>query len=124
MTSPLADQHHRDLINNALDKTLVVEAAAGTGKTTVVERLVEVCPDLEQSRSYTSRPAREKERDGVDYNFVSRSVFDRMIEDGQFLEWADVFGNRYGTARAEVTAKLERGQFAIETARRSPEDPL
>jgi guanylate kinase len=87
----------------------VVSAPSGTGKTTVVERLVEVCPDLEQSRSYTSRPARAKERDGVDYNFVSRPAFDRLVDEGQFLEWADVFGNRYGTGRRETESRLAAG---------------
>lgn len=87
----------------------VVSAPSGTGKTTVVERLVEVCPALEQSRSYTSRPARTGEQDGVDYNFVSRSEFDRMVADDRFLEWADVFSNRYGTGRAETENRLASG---------------
>jgi guanylate kinase len=87
----------------------VVSAPSGTGKTTVVERLVEVCPGLRQSRSFTSRTARRGERGGVDYNFVSREVFDRMIERGQFLEWADVFGNRYGTGRQETEDRLASG---------------
>jgi guanylate kinase len=87
----------------------VVSAASGTGKTTVVERLVEICPGLEQSRSFTSRPARSGERDGVDYNFVSREAFDRMVEAGQFLEWAEVFGNRYGTGREQTEARLRAG---------------
>jgi len=87
----------------------VVSAASGTGKTTVVERLVEVCPGLERSRSFTSRPARSGERDGVDYNFVSREAFDRMVEAGQFLEWAEVFGNCYGTGREQTEARLRAG---------------
>lgn len=87
----------------------VVSAPSGTGKTTVVERLVEVCPTLEQSRSFTSRPARIGERDGVDYNFVSRDEFDRMVEEDRFLEWAHVFGNRYGTARQATEDRLAAG---------------
>jgi guanylate kinase len=87
----------------------VVSAPSGTGKTTVVERLVETCPDLIQSRSYTSRPARPGEVDGVDYNFVSRDAFDRMVARHEFLEWADVFGNRYGTGRADTDRLLGTG---------------
>lgn len=87
----------------------VVSAPSGTGKTTVVERLVGVSPGLEQSRSYTSRPVRAGERDGVDYNFVSRETFDAMVARGEFLEWADVFGNRYGTGRAATESRLAAG---------------
>lgn len=87
----------------------VVSAPSGTGKTTVVEQLVRVCPGLSQSRSYTSRPARPGERDGVDYNFVSRETFDGMVARGEFLEWADVFGNRYGTSRAATEERLASG---------------
>jgi len=87
----------------------VVSAPSATGKTTVVERLVTVCPGLVQSRSYTSRPARPGERNGVDYNFVSRQDFEHMIAEGQFLEWADVFGNLYGTGRQETESRLAAG---------------
>ena len=87
----------------------IVSAPSGTGKTTLVERLVQDLPHLHMSRSYTSRPAREGERDGVDYNFISRERFDAMVRDGAFLEWADVFGNRYGTSAADTEAVLARG---------------
>lgn len=81
----------------------VVSAPSGTGKTTLVERLAQVVPNLVMSRSYTSRPARPGETDGVDYNFVSRDRFERMVDRGEFLEWADVFGNLYGKiGRAHV----------------------
>ena len=88
---------------------VVVSAPSGTGKTTVVERLVEVCPRLVQSRSYTSRPPRAGETDGVDYNFVDRSAFEGMVREDAFLEWADVFGNLYGTGRRETEALLAAG---------------
>jgi guanylate kinase len=87
----------------------VVSAPSGTGKTTVVERLVERCPALRQSLSYTSRPARPGEQDGVDYNFVSRATFEGMVARGEFLEWADIFGNLYGTRRADTEAALQSG---------------
>jgi guanylate kinase len=87
----------------------VVSAPSGTGKTTVVERLVEICPNLQRSRSYTSRPARPGEIDRVDYNFISRSAFEAMIARDEFLEWADVFGNLYGTARRDTDTALAAG---------------
>ena len=87
----------------------IVSAPSGTGKTTLVERLVQDLPNLHMSRSYTSRPARAGERDGVDYNFISRANFDAMVRDGAFLEWADVFGNCYGTSAADTEAVLARG---------------
>src|SRR5258705_12615119 len=75
----------------------IVSAPSGAGKTTLVERLVEQLPHLRMSRSYTSRPARQGEIDGVDYNFVSRDRFEALATAGEFFEWADVFGNLYGT---------------------------
>jgi guanylate kinase len=91
----------------------IVSAPSGAGKTTLVERLVEQSPNLKMSRSYTSRPAREGETDGVDYNFVSRTHFEAMIASGQFLEWADVFGNLYGTCAADTEKLLAAGQDVV-----------
>ena len=87
----------------------VVSAPSGTGKTTIVERLVQVVPELRMSRSYTSRPARAGECDGVDYNFITRVQFEEMIGSQGFLEWADVFGNLYGTGAADAEAELAKG---------------
>ncbi len=87
----------------------IVSAPSGAGKTTLVERLVEQTPHLRMSRSYTSRSAREGEVDGVDYNFVSRERFEAMVAVGEFLEWADVFGNLYGTSTADTERVLESG---------------
>ena len=91
----------------------IISAASGTGKTTLAERLVQILPNLRMSRSYTSRPARAGERAGVDYNFVSREVFDAMIARHDFLEWANVFGNLYGTSRADTEALLASGQDVV-----------
>lgn len=91
----------------------IVSAPSGTGKTTLVERLVQVLPNLRMSRSYTSRPMRMGERDGVDYHFVARATFEAMVDGGAFLEWADVFGNLYGTARADVEQALGEGQDVV-----------
>ena len=91
----------------------VVSAPSGTGKTTVVERLVQVVPGLSLSRSYTSREMRVGERDGVDYNFVTRARFEEMVGADAFLEWADVFGNLYGTCAADAAQDLEAGRDLV-----------
>ena len=91
----------------------VVSAPSGTGKTTVVERLVQVIPDLALSRSYTSRALRDGETDGVDYNFITRARFEAMVADDAFLEWADVFGNLYGTGKADAEQELAAGRDLV-----------
>ena len=91
----------------------VVSAPSGTGKTTVVERLVQVVPDLAMSRSYTSRPMRAGEIDGVDYNFITRAGFETMAATDAFLEWADVFGNLYGTCVADTERELGGGRDLV-----------
>lgn len=106
MTQRVRDQPERGLL-------FIVSAPSGTGKTTLAERLVQILPNLRMSRSYTSRPARAGERDGVDYNFVSRAHFDGMIERDEFLEWADVFGNLYGTSRIDTERLQASGQDVV-----------
>jgi guanylate kinase len=90
-------------------RLFVVSAPSGTGKTTVVDRLLQQVSDLVVSRSYTSRAARPGEHDGLDYNFVSRSEFEAMAARDEFLEWADVFGNLYGTRRPDTARLLASG---------------
>jgi guanylate kinase len=91
----------------------IVSAPSGTGKTTLVERLVQVVPRLRMSRSYTSRAARAGEQDGLDYNFISRERFEAMIAQHAFLEWADVFGNYYGTSAGDTEAVLAAGEDVV-----------
>ena len=91
----------------------IVSAPSGTGKTTIVERLVQVVPNLRMSRSYTSRPARAGEQNGVDYNFISRERFDAMVREGAFIEWADVFGHLYGTSGPDTDALLSEGRDVV-----------
>ena len=91
----------------------IVSAPSGAGKTTLCERLVEHTPNLRMSRSYTSRAARAGESDGVDYNFVSRRRFEEMIAAGDFLEWADVFGNLYGTCASDTERLLAAGDDVL-----------
>jgi guanylate kinase len=91
----------------------IVSAPSGAGKTTLVERLVEQLPHLRMSRSYTSRAARQGETDGVDYNFVSRERFEAMSAAGEFLEWAEVFGNLYGTCAEDTDRMLTAGDDVV-----------
>jgi guanylate kinase len=91
----------------------IVSAPSGAGKTTLVERLVKTTGRLKMSHSYTSRPPRADEVNGVDYNFVSRERFERMAAANEFLEWADVFGNLYGTAAADTARCMESGDDVV-----------
>jgi guanylate kinase len=91
----------------------IISAPSGAGKTTLAEQLALQVPCLKLSRSYTSRPARPGETDGVDYNFVRRERFEAMAAAGEFLEWADVFGNLYGTRQADTDALLESGSDVV-----------
>ncbi len=91
----------------------VVSAPSATGKTTLAEELVKVAPNLAMSRSYTSRSARPGEVDGVDYNFVSRNKFETMVARKEFLEWADIFGNLYGTKLSDTERQLSRGRDVV-----------
>jgi len=91
----------------------VVSAPSGTGKTTVVETLVASMPHLQESRSYTSRQARVGETDGVDYHFVSRERFEAMIAGDQFLEWAEIYGDLYGTSQVDLERVQSQGDDLV-----------
>src|SRR3954454_8881656 len=104
--SPREGQVERGLL-------FIVSAPSGAGKTTLVERLVEQLPHLRMSRSYTSRAARQGETDGVDYNFVTRQRFETMVGEAEFLEWAEVFGNLYGTCGADTERMLAGGDDVV-----------
>ena len=92
---------------------VIVSAPSGTGKTTVVDRLVETVPDMVMSRSYTCRPVRSGETDGVDYNFIDGPRFDAMVEAEAFLEWATVFGHRYGTSAEDTERHRREGKDVV-----------
>ena len=91
----------------------IVSAPSGAGKTSLVKALVEQDPQVVVSVSHTTRAMREGERDGVDYNFVTPERFNAKIEQGQFLEYAEVFGNKYGTSQVWVQEQLSRGLDVI-----------
>jgi guanylate kinase len=89
---------------------LVLSSPSGAGKTTMSKRLLANDPQIGMSVSATTRPPRVGEIDGQDYHFVSQDQFDHMVAMGQFLEWATVFGNRYGTPRGPVETALAEGR--------------
>ncbi len=88
----------------------ILSSPSGAGKTTISRMLLERDPEIKLSVSATTRPMREGEVDGRDYHFVSREQFDQMVENSEFLEWATVFSNSYGTPKAQVKAGLREGQ--------------
>jgi guanylate kinase len=92
---------------------LIVSAPSGAGKTSLVAALLEQDPRLVVSVSHTTRPRRPRERDGVNYHFVDAGRFAAMVDAGEFLEHAEVFGNRYGTAASTVDAERGRGHDVI-----------
>ncbi len=91
----------------------VVAAPSGAGKTSLVNALVEGDEQLLLSVSYTTRPARPGEVDGVHYHFTPPEAFAGMVENGEFLEWANVFGNCYGTHEGTTRAVLDSGRDVI-----------
>ena len=92
---------------------LVVSAPSGGGKTTLCHKLRERLGSVTFSVSHTTRAPRGSERDGVDYHFVDDATFDDMIAKGDFLEWAEVHGNRYGSSIKEASAQLESGMDVL-----------
>ena len=82
-------------------KLIVLAGPSGVGKGAIVARLLAALPDLELSISATTRGPRPREDEGRHYHFVDRGKFDEMVEAGGFLEWADIFGERYGTPGAD-----------------------
>ena len=88
----------------------ILSSPSGAGKTTISRMLLERDPAIKLSVSATTRPMRAGEVDGKDYHFVSQEQFDSMVENSEFLEWATVFGNSYGTPKAQVKAGLREGQ--------------
>ena len=88
----------------------VLSSPSGAGKTTIAHRLLEDDLEIAMSISVTTRPIRPGETDGLDYRFTDRAGFEAMIEAGEFLEWAEVFGHLYGTPKAQIRAGLKEGQ--------------
>jgi guanylate kinase len=91
----------------------IVSSPSGGGKTSLVKTLLEAEPALRLSVSYTTRPPRPGETDGRDYHFVTLPVFERMLEAGEFLESAVIYGNRYGTSQKLIERELAQGHDVV-----------
>jgi len=91
----------------------VISAPSGSGKTTICRMLVQRLDNMELSISYTTRPRKRSEEDGKDYYFIDPKKFDKMINSRELLEFASVYGNRYGTSREAVRSIVSRGRDAV-----------
>jgi guanylate kinase len=91
----------------------IISAASGAGKTTLVNAVLQQVDDLEVSVSHTTRAPREGEVDGVNYHFVDKHRFEEMVEASEFIEYATVFGNMYGTSRQHIQEQLLKGKDVI-----------
>jgi guanylate kinase len=91
----------------------IVSSPSGGGKTSLVKALLEAEPAVRLSVSYTTRPARPGEVDGHDYHFVTPPVFERMLEAGEFLESAVIYGNRYGTSQKWIEREQSQGHDVL-----------
>ena len=100
-------------MNDKTGKLIVISAPSGTGKTTLVKRLLKRESNMTASVSFTTRTKRENEIEGIDYYFIDESKFKQMIEMDEFLEYATVFGNYYGTQRKVVSNNLQKGMNVI-----------
>lgn len=92
---------------------LVISGPSGTGKGTLIKRLMEEDPTLVFSVSATTRAPRPGEIDGVHYHFVTNEQYDQLVAENAFVEYATVHGNRYGTLRSEVYERLQRGENVV-----------
>ena len=91
----------------------VVTGASGSGKTTLVKQALSKIPSIKFSVSATTRPMRRTETNGVDYHFLTKDQFQAHIQSGDFLEWAEVYGNYYGTLKDAVEKTLQDGNSIL-----------
>ncbi len=92
---------------------IVLSGPSGVGKDALLRKMKEQKYPFHYVVTVTSRPRRERERDGVDYHFISQQEFQQMIDDGELLEWANVYGNYYGVPRREISQALSKGKDVI-----------
>ena len=98
---------------NGPGRLVVLSGPSGVGKDTVLREMFRLDPALRYSVSYTTRPPRPDERDGVSYSFVTPETFARMVERGEFLEHATVYGKSYGTSLQRVNDQVARGDTVV-----------
>ena len=100
-------------MNNKRGNLFIISAPSGTGKTSLMKSLLEMMPSLYLSISHTTRAKRPYEMDGIHYNFLIKSEFESLANSGQFLEYAQVFDNYYGTSKIWVEEQLAKGNDII-----------
>ena len=98
---------------NNENRLVVISGPSGSGKDTVVKRLMQLHPEVELSISATTRDIRPGEKDGVNYVYLTRQEFERRIEAGEILEYAEYCGNYYGTPKSEVDKRIQSGITVI-----------
>lgn len=97
-----------------MGKVLILSAPSGSGKSTIIGHLLKKYPVLEFSVSATTRKPRGEERDGIDYYFLTEDEFKRRVNDGQFIEWEEVYhGSCYGTLKSEIDRIWSRGNIVV-----------
>lgn len=96
-----------------MGKVFIISAPSGTGKTTVAKKVLSQLPDLVRVVTYTTRPPRPGEVDGQDYRFISKEDFEKKIKENYFLEYANVYGNYYGTPKRDIEDILSQGKDAL-----------
>lgn len=101
------------MIKKAKGLIVVISAPAGVGKTTLCKRLLQISSSFISSVSFTTRPPRKNEIEGVDYYFVSREEFEKLIKKGVFVEWAEVHGHLYGTSADFLKKNIEAGKDVV-----------
>ncbi len=97
-------------LSKRLGMVIVVSGASGTGKSTICGQVRKDMPELGFSISCTTRPPRSGEKDAVDYYYISKEEFEKRIEAGEFIEYAEVFSNYYGTLRSELIDQIQAGK--------------
>lgn len=90
-------------------KLILIVAPSGTGKSTIIKRLLGDLQNIQESVSYTTRKIRPGEKNGLDYNFIEEEDFKQRIQEDEFLEWAQVHGNYYGTSKKFIAEKRDQG---------------
>jgi guanylate kinase len=105
--------HHQRNATTRRGLMLVLSSPSGAGKTTLSRKLLEADPAVELSVSVTTRPKRANEMNGRDYHFIDKTRFDEMVANDELLEWANVFGNLYGTPRIPVERALAAGHDVL-----------
>ena len=111
----MSNEHSKDDNRNQMNRgmLIVVSSPSGGGKGTLIDRVLKTVPNVSYSVSFTTRAPRPGEADGREYFFIDRATFEQMIERGEFLEWADVYGHLYGTSCKQVERERAAGHDII-----------